>query len=442
MDSTLDSQHPLDEKINCRWCGGGYTFVTDLVQIGAKRVLEDADVFPLPREFKAEHSEKLLETTTNGRCDGSWWLWKSLWTASRWRIFQIWNMGLCFLVSKLGTPLAFWWFLVALEDDSSAGQWRLYTASLLLTALCCSISVFVAAFTYHAGNLGVAMRQSLAVAIYNSLLRLPAFGENSASVTSHLSVDAERIFQACQVVHLPLFCFGLLIGGTAIVALQVGIPAAGSVLLLLGSSQVLQHRIQLKVSAARRIMIGHTDRRVALTTQLLQGMRPIRMNGWDPMLREQIEQIRAAELRALRHVQRWQALNYALNFAVSPACTVLLLTVFALTNGIAAVTPQRFFVVVSTVNPCIRVATDNLPRLLNRLSDVRVSVERLARFLKPGEVAGALASDTDAANLKVSGSFMWPGARQDSFQLKNLAVSIESGSLVCILGEVDRKSVV
>ena len=43
---------------------------------------------------------------------------------------------------------------------------------------------FVAAFTYQAGILGVEVKQAVSVAVFDALLRLPAFGENIGSESS------------------------------------------------------------------------------------------------------------------------------------------------------------------------------------------------------------------------------------------------------------------
>eukprot|EP00928_Gymnodinium_smaydae_P037233 TRINITY_DN25880_c0_g2_i1.p1 TRINITY_DN25880_c0_g2~~TRINITY_DN25880_c0_g2_i1.p1 ORF type:complete len:1295 (+),score=155.58 TRINITY_DN25880_c0_g2_i1:569-3886(+) len=284
--------------------------------------------------------------------------------------------------------------------------------------------------------------------LLEAILRLPAFGEDVGSVTSAFTVDVERVYQTCYDSWTLTAGLGMLAFGVALLATQVGIAAMASVFFLM-IAQGIQWWIQRRIQHSRRQMSKFTDQRVALSMQLLQGLRPIRMNGWDPNLRVQIEDARTPELRALKTVQFWKAINFTTSSAVPLFVTTGVVAVFAMLEGIAAVTPERLFVVISIVNPCIRTGFDFLPRLFALLAEGNVALSRLEHVIMRS-VSG-IGARTDVEHFETNASsnhyqielltmqiacFTWPHSSPEAFKLRDVTLTLARGGFVCILGEV------
>lgn len=444
-------KHPIDLHGQglCWFCGSGYSFITDLLRRGAIRPLTADDVPPLPAQMESGRNYERISLPPHGS-PGS--LHRALWRGFRREIIFVLLWACSFLVVKLATPLAFWWLLEALRrepEDGGLPWWHLWASALSLPLLGWAIAITVAATQYHATMLAVAMRQTLSVVVYKAVLGMPAFNKNLGAASSALSVDTERVYLFCMEGFFVPIAAGLISGGCAILFSQVRWAAFPAVFILcLG--QYLQKRIGKRIGQTRKNMSVWTDRRVALSTQLMQGIRPIRMNGWDPSLRQQIQDLRDNELKALKQVQAWKALNYMLSAVTPQLCVALVLVFHALFQGAKEATPEVFFVVISVVNPCIRMALELIPRLIGLYVEAHVAVSRIEKLLtqsceNPRNCIEPLPADAGSASqftqsspllLMEDASFAWPGAAEDAFQLRDLRLRVQKGQLICILGKV------
>merc|ERR1719265_2372541 len=350
----------------------------------------------LDSEAKGSHgrtSDKACATMEGGARAKEGALLRAIWRAHRLHCALVGLHSMTFLCFKMGTPFAFWWLLEGLKDDSEISEplprWHLWAASLLLPMLGWGISIFVASSTYRSTEFALSVRQAMSVFVFDAILDMPAFGSDIGAISSALTLDVDRIFLTCNESNFVWISVGMIVAGSIVLLVEVRVAAIVSILFLIGA-QELQRRIQKRIRKTRKDMTAWTDRRVGLSAQLVHGMRPIRMNGWDPALRQQIEALREKELSILRRVQAWKAVNFALNSFVPALCTALVMATLAILEGPEKATPERFFVVISVVNPCIRTGMDMLNRGFNNITEAGVAIKRIER-LALGRRSGWLA---------------------------------------------------
>lgn len=126
-----------------------------------------------------------------------------------------------------------------------------------------------------------------------------------------------------------------------------------------------------------------TDERVRLVNELINGSLAMKMYGWEEPMAAQLKQIRAAEAAALRKRSLINAANFALNFTVLPLCAFV---TFAVAKGMGRTLniASVFYVVSLLVLPRLWMGTF-FTRAVESLTELRVSVRRLDRFLSQPE---------------------------------------------------------
>ncbi|KIK57337.1 hypothetical protein GYMLUDRAFT_46212 [Collybiopsis luxurians FD-317 M1] len=268
-------------------------------------------------------------------------------------------------------------------------------------------SLFAAHSMKTGMSLGMSIRAALVGAITRKSLRLSTSARlehNSGHILTMISTDTARVDEFCGYGHHMwvgpiqlIIAVGLLIanlGYSALVGLGVLI-----------FSLPIQTTLVFVMVAQRKKGVKITDSRIRLTTEVLQGIRLLKLYAWERFYAKRITDLRRGELKAIKNSVMATAGLVAVMTFVPVLASVLSFITYALTghdlNVAIIFTSLQFFNLIQT--PLIV-----LPATLAALSNVLVAVKRISTFLLAEERPAAYSIDLESDNaIECDGDFVW-----------------------------------
>uniref|UniRef100_A0A8U7N0R0 ATP binding cassette subfamily C member 2 n=1 Tax=Corvus moneduloides TaxID=1196302 RepID=A0A8U7N0R0_CORMO len=304
------------------------------------------------------------------------------------------------------------------DEDSFAWQGYLYAILLFLTALIQSLCLqqhFSLCF-----QLGINVRASLIAAIYK---KVSTRKESTVGETVNLmSADAQRFMDMANFVHQlwssPLqiilsivFLWGELgpsvLAGIATMVLLIPINA-----FLVAKAKTIQER-----------NMKNKDERMKIITEILNGIKILKLFAWEPSFEKRVNDIRAHELKNLVNFGYLQSVSIFV-FTCAPFLVSLAsFAVYVLVDENNILDAQKAFTAISLFN-VLRFPMAMLPMVLSSLVQTNVSTARLERYLS-GE-------DLDTSELMGDLAVLLP---QPSC-LCSVTLDVTPGSLVAVVGAV------
>ncbi|KAF8066642.1 multidrug resistance-associated ABC transporter [Lyophyllum atratum] len=265
---------------------------------------------------------------------------------------------------------------------------------------------------------GLYMRAGVIGAIFRKSLRLSGRArlEHSAGqITTMISTDATRIDLFAAYAHYIwvapiqiIIGFGLLIANLGYSAL-VGL----GVLIIGMPFQAILVVIMLK---QREKGVKITDTRVRLTTEVLQGIRLLKMYAWETFYANQIGKLRAGEIATLRTTSIASSILIASITFIPIVATIMSFITYSLTGHDLNV--ATIFTALQLFN-VVRIPLLFWPIILSSLADLFVALGRISKFLSAEELGEYYAIDESIQNaVSVEGDFTWETAGKIAGQVE------------------------
>lgn len=231
------------------------------------------------------------------------------------------------------------------------------------------------------------LRIGCVAAIYAKSLKLVSIGgtkTSSAGEMSNLaSNDVERFLYASLFISY-LFWAPL----EAVVVLFVGIdrlgPAFAAGYVVLFTFVPMQFFLGKRFAKFRSQIAVITDQRVSLLSQAIQGVRVMKMSGWEVEFSDRINEIRDEEVRTIQTASRYRALNEAIYFATSASVAVVIFVVHVLLGN--ELTPRDVFTTLTLINVVQFTMTKFFAYAVMSVSECYVSVHRIQQFFELPEI--------------------------------------------------------
>ncbi|XP_028812178.1 ATP-binding cassette sub-family C member 8-like isoform X3 [Denticeps clupeoides] len=252
-------------------------------------------------------------------------------------------------------------------------------AVLLFLALILQRS-FLQASYYVAIETGIKLRGAIQAKIYNKIMRLS---------TSNMSMGDMTVAQICNLVAIDsnqLMWFFFLCPNLFAMPVQV-IIAVMLLYYLLGPSALLgatvimflapvQYFVATKLSQAQKSTLEYSSERLKKTSELLRGIKLLKLYAWEHIFRDSIEQTRHKELSSLR------------TFALFTSVSTVLITFVAhvhisrdnLSPAVAFASLSLFHILVTPLFLLSSVLRATVKGL--------VSVQKLSEFFSSEEIEG------------------------------------------------------
>lgn len=230
-------------------------------------------------------------------------------------------------------------------------------------------------------------------------------GWTSGKITNLMSTDTSRIDQACSILH-PVWTAPIsIVMSLVLLYLNLSYGAFCGFLVLAAAGPLVNRAMKLALS--KRSSINKiTDSRATLAQELLQGIKFIKIFGWEATFVERHQKLRQKEVHTLRTLidlrNTVMSVSMAIPvFAAAPS--------FALYSYLSEdVTPARVFSSIGLLNS-LRQPLGILPTGISQLLDASISISRIEHFLSAEEAEDTATFDADAdfAVALLSASFTW-----------------------------------
>ncbi|TPX66991.1 hypothetical protein SpCBS45565_g04133 [Spizellomyces sp. 'palustris'] len=311
----------------------------------------------------------------------AWSLFKSDWIAS----------GIAHVVGAVSgvlSPLILENIISALQDPS-APTYQGYLLCLALLALQMLQSVSTCYYSKKDAELAIALRSLFIGAVYRKSLRLSAVARQEYSngrIVNLLSTDA-TVFEL----------FGLTLHDAWVVPLQILLTSAlivyylrfaglaGIGLMLLCS--IVQLFMMRLIAKYESKSLKQTDLRIKQISEMLNGIKIIKLFAWEESFLKRIGSVRSSELKSLTKVTVTSALFYGFSYVVPSLVAVATFIVYqvALNQPLSA---DVVFPALALVN-LLRVPLMSVPEIAGYAIEARVALDRLSRFLAAPEMDDA-----------------------------------------------------
>ncbi len=301
-------------------------------------------------------------------------------------------------------------------------------------------SLLINAKFYVLTQVGSVSRAAVINAIYEKALRLSSSAKQSSTMgetVNLMSNDSQRIYEAFPFWNTVWSSPITIIICVILLILQIGLATLASVFLMFCLIP-LQIMLGRKIGELRRAMTKHTDERVKFMSEILQGIRVVKLYAWEESLAKVIYDIRERELAVIRTQACLKAVNMGLLFFWPVLVTMATFIVYSLDGG--TVNTQNVFVVLAFLN-VLRFPVILIPYGIATIAEGVVSAGRIDRFLKLEEISTAhrtqvaVGEDGQSGLEVVGGEFRW-AKTQPYPTLENLNLQVKSGELVAVIGHV------
>ncbi|XP_072050857.1 ATP-binding cassette sub-family C member 9-like [Amphiura filiformis] len=245
--------------------------------------------------------------------------------------------------------------------------------------------------TYMCIVISIHARTAVQTMIYDKSLRLSTYALSGGSmtvghVTNHMSTDAMNLLFFFQKMHfiwaIPLqimIALGLLyyqIGPSSLLGFAVFVAV-----------MPLQFILANIMSKIQKQAMRYTDDRLKHSNELLQGMKLLKLYGWEKLFGEAVERIRGIEIRKIFKYNSCYGINV---FVCQTTPILVTLVAFASYPYLSKqpLTPGVTFTSLALMNMLIE-PLYLLPLAISLLVNAMVSAERISAFFLAPEVEDA-----------------------------------------------------
>lgn len=259
--------------------------------------------------------------------------------------------------------------------------------------------------------LGVKVKYGLAALIYWKTLKISIIRSKSHSVGSiinHYEIDCEKLRLLMTMIQdLFIIPIQLMIGIGIIYYLVGNSFLAG--LGMMGIVSGIAYILTSKSSRLQEAFMIKKDARAKLISEILNGIKYIKMSGWEGSFIKKVENSRREELRVLK--ERFQILTlYNVNYLLGPQGVLMAtLGMYLLQGNEFDVTK---IITLSSTFWVLATPFQQISKVVSTLVDSNISMKRLEKFLSAEEIDQSyIKQDYTLSNptaLKISnGNFSW-----------------------------------
>ncbi|XP_063398260.1 multidrug resistance-associated protein 1-like isoform X1 [Mytilus trossulus] len=326
------------------------------------------------------------------------------------------------------------------ESDSTefSQPWKGYmlAAGFFVTILIQSIACHQQ--FYWGMTLGIRVKAALMAAVYRKALTLTSGARKESTVgeiVNLMSIDTQHVqdninylwalWSSPLQIGLCLYFLYQTVGASAFAGF-------GILILLLPVNGVVMG----KIHGLQGEQMKQKDNRVKLLSEVLNGIKILKLYAWEMSFKDKIAAIRNIELTILKR-SSMLSMIFWFSWGVAPYLVSLVtFATFVFLSKDHYLDAETAFVAISLFN-ILRFAINFAPMALTETIKASVSIKRLNKFLSHDEL------DTDNvfhdyskddAILVENGTFMWDPDIGEC--LKNIDLSVPEKSLVAIVGQV------
>ena len=396
-----------------------YSWLSPLIAVGATRPLSDNDLFEVRTDYAAKVAAKRFEEEwakevrrAEAAGDRS--------SASLYAPFKAIygrNYALAFLSKAVGDLLSFAQpMLLQLLLSSLGSQSLLYCMVVAFSLFVSGTLSTVTCNLYWRVTMviGVQARNCLITAVYAKSLRLSPKARSERStgqIVNLMSTDASKIDSALGWALTLVACLLQVVVAVALLVNTLGASSLAGVAVIVVLIPV-QGKVVGVLQAIRKKAVLWTDRRVKLSNEILQGIKVIKVQAWEPAFLKRLTSIRLDEMALIRRGQYVRA--GAVTIAQFGPILMSLVAFIVLASTGGDLTPENVFAALVLFN-LLRFPLMQVPFVGGMIADALVSKGRIEGFLLSEEIVDQAerVDDKDIAVRIEGGDFSWEAVIQD-----------------------------
>ena len=401
-----------------------FTWMDSLVRLGYNRNkadenLQHADLWELPENLRAGHvidrfevlwAEEQAAAQAAGR--------KARLGNAFYQLVKHWVMAsaafeLLRMASQYASPLVVRYLVVYLQEPSPDVKEGVFLVALLVLG-----SIFVAMGKSHAFHkalsAGLVMKAACNGLVYRKVMRLSPSARqeySSGYIVNLMATDSERMFQSFMSVNaLWAAPLGLIISLTLMYnsvknATWFCLIALFVVFFMLLPVVLLQSKLE-------RLRLECMDVRVKVLNEMMQGIKVIKLMGWELPILETVDEAREKELVHVRNKAIVKALFIALVLGSSVIASVVTFSVYVAMYPEEGMNPENIFVAAILIT-MLRWPLMQIPEAINAYVVIQTSFVRMQELLESEEIAPVDVRPVQALQegepvLSIAnGSFVW-----------------------------------
>ncbi|GAA5846361.1 hypothetical protein JCM9279_001345 [Rhodotorula babjevae] len=318
----------------------------------------------------------------------------------------------------------------------------------------------------RSGQCGVLARAALISSLYRKAFKMSGKARtdiSNAKLVSHISTGISRIDWASTFFHFSYTCIIQLVEVIVILLCTIGVSSLPGVAIVIAAIP-LQTWAMKQLYKGRRVAQKHTDARIKTISELLSGIRIVKLFAWETPILDRAAESRKRELGAIRKLLTIRAANQSIAMTLPLLSSVLVFAVYSLTGN--AQDPAEIWTSLALLN-LLRQPLMMLPNSLSSSADAHVALQALVPVFTADELPEQLflTDDTSKLALKVEDAdFEWEtsappaldvaskgkGAKKEKkkdeekvvekvdlpSRLEGINLEVPKGHLTCIVGSV------
>lgn len=433
-----------------------FEWVTPIIRLGYKRPLKVSDMWNLKMIYKTDYILNIFnrfwskkkydkELNTEVRRNIAIVLFITYWKMFCYTFF----LKLVQTVLMFLSPVVLD-YLITFMATPTDPNWKGYFLSFLLFMISFFDSIFNNQYEFYLGVLMMKVRTCLMSTVYKKSLVLSNDGRKDFStgqIINLMAVDVEAMVNYINMINVLwsapvqlLVCFYLLWQQLGI---WPTIASAATLILLYPINSFYTNKMKM----IQGLLMRQKDKRAKLIDEILNGMKIIKLYGWESSFKDKITNIRSQEVKHLN-----SSAYYSMGITFAFSCTTFIVSLisfvtFLLIDPNNTLTANKAFVTLSLLN-LLRIPFALLPIAIMIGAMAKVSLVRINKFLSGDELEEEhvlslgynadtkeeiLNNNSKNAIVIEDGTFSWN--KNGEPVLKKINLKVETNSLVAVVGK-------
>lgn len=280
-----------------------------------------------------------------------------------------------------------------------------YVAILFLSNVV--MSLCLRQYFWWCYRVGLRLRSSVVTSVYQKALTISTASLNrksSGEITNLMSVDSTRLQELTPYLHAVWYSFFQVALAMYFLWIELG-PACLAGLATIILSIPITGFVSRYMKKQQQVISAIRDERIKVTNEILGGMKVVKLQAWEPDVKQRIEAIRERELFIYRRYSIAQAGSGTLFMTIPLVVAISSLSAYVyLGNDLdvaTALTSLALFEI-------LRFPLFVFPNVINNLVEAKVSIDRVQNFLlQPDRVTITSGKLTESSITITNASVMW-----------------------------------
>ncbi|KAJ2806616.1 hypothetical protein H4R20_001622 [Coemansia guatemalensis] len=432
-----------------------YTWVKELLAEGCRRQLHIGDIWKMDGLYRPDvvnaqfqrNWQKELKSGNPSLFRATFRTFWKIWTLAT--FYELIRITMISLRPVIVSSLIGFTATYGTDQGSPIEHGYFYAVLLFLASL--ELSVTFRQRNNHGQRVKTLIRTSYMTAIYQKALTLSNDARQKydvGSLVTHMSIDAEYIATLSKDSSHDMWSDPLrIIMSLFLLYQKLGQSALVGVIVMLVCAPIMSHYAQI-VSARTILLMGYRDQRVGVISEVLAGIKVIKMYAWESSFMKRINNVRVKlELDIIHKNNILKAVLHSGTKVVTLLVSFATFGAYSLFDNVSRgpLNAQMVFVGLPLLMT-VRSSLERVPKIIPEIGKAAASFRRISELLTADEIdIGAIEclpynrnsseSSADDELVRVSnGSFTWSLAEEP--MITDIDINCKRDELVAVIGQV------